>query len=294
MKRKHDPDAQITDKYINELIQTVQQHQEMRPSLADAPDLRLASDIRRAYQAETEQDRRSLQRVFARLVRDQELARPKVIAFPRITQQSERISTMQDYTVQTSSQPKTGWKRRLALFAAILCMFVLVGGFLTLANAAHANHPAGVGSQTSASPRSSGKPASQVIQKAILTASTIGKGEGIGPGLSGIVPEDHFKVNRQFWLFFLINEDHGGTVSAKWYADGQLYRSSSLHIPALPNKPSQQTASPAPTPSLSSPGNITAPIESNFSVTYDLPATGKVELYWNGQLAITLSFVVSS
>src|SRR5579885_1165587 len=295
MRHKHDPGARITDERIDELVRDLQQIPETRPHLADAPELRLASDILRAYHDETEQDRRSLERVFARLMRDQALARPKVISLPRMIHQQERISPMQNYTAQTSSQPQTGWKRRLTLLAAVLCMLVLVGGFLTLANAARANHTTGVGSQSSITPtpQPTRKPAAQVIQKAILTASTIGKGEGIGPGLSGIVPEDHFKVNQQFWLFFLVNEDHGGTVSAKWYADGHPYRSSSLHIPALTDKPAQQTPSPVPTPSLNSPGNITVPIESNFSITYNRPASGKVELYWNGQLAVTLSFVVS-
>jgi hypothetical protein len=34
------------------------------------------------------------------------------------------------------------------------------------------------------------------------------------------------------------------------------------------------------------------PIESSFSITYGQPAEGKVELYWKGQLAMTLPFVV--
>ena len=291
MKRKNDPGAHMPD---NRPGQDLQRRQQTRQSRAEASDLRLASDIRRAYQDEINQDRRSLQRVFARLMRDQAPARPKILSLPAMTPQPQRISVPHKHAVQMLAQPERGWKRRLALFAALLCTLVLTGGFLILASATRANSPTSTGSTITPTParQSTTYPAAKSIPLALLTASDRGNSEGIGPGLSGLVPSRHFQVGQKFWLFFLVDAS-GGTVSAKWYADGRFYHVSSLSVPAWPTPPPAQASSSRPTPSPNSPGDA-SPLESNFSMTYDRQATARVELYWNGQLATTLSFVVTA
>jgi hypothetical protein len=128
------------------------------------------------------------------------------------------------------------------------------------------------------------------IDRAILSTSPIGKGEGIGPGLSGLTPADHFRAGHPFWLFFLVKATCGGTVLAKWYANGHFYRISSRYIPALPARLSART--PVPAPGCKSLVEVSISIESDFSITYGQPAAGRVELYWNGQFAMTLFFVV--
>jgi len=279
---RHDNDP--GDEHIDELVQGLQQ------SLADAPDLRLAYDLRRAYQDETDQDRHSLEHVFIGLVGNQATARPKIISLPKLDQQQERISVMQKNATQPFSQSNTGWKRRLSVFAAVLCTMLLVGGFLTLFNAVRVNHTTSAGSQmeVTPTPQPTDSPASHAIQKAVLTDSPTGNSEGIGPGLSGITATNQFTVGQQLWIFFLVNDDGGGTVAVKWYANSRLSSSSSQSLPATP----RGGPSPAPTPSRNSPASAASPVESNFSTTYDQPAAGKVELYWKGQLAMTLFFVV--
>lgn len=137
--------------------------------------------------------------------------------------------------------------------------------------------------------------ASHVILKAELTSSP-GNGEGVGPGLAGIVSQNRFTAGQKIWLFYIWSANESGTVMVKWYANDRLYNSSSQHMDyiaphqgqGIPPTPGLQTApTPGSTPS-------SAPITSNFSTTYTQPAMGKVELYWNGNLATTLSFVVNS
>lgn len=308
MKHDNGPGSHITDEHIDGLVQNLQQRKKARQSLADVPDLRLADDIRRAYQDETDQDQLSLEQVFTRLVEGQATARPKIISLSKIDQQQERISAVQNNTFQTFSQRKPGWKRRLSVFAAILCMMVLIGGFLAIFNAERASHTTGVGSQieVTPTPQPTGSPASHAIQKALLTAADTGNSEGIGPGLAGLTGATQFSVGQKFWLFFIVNDNGGGTVAVKWYTNGSLYSSSSQYIPSVPVSSSRggipptpgpgRTPTPAPTTSVPSTPTPTAsvPVESNFSVTYNRPAQGKVELYWHGQLAMTLLFVVKS
>lgn len=306
MKHDNGPGSHITDERIDELVQDLQQRQEMHQSLADAPDLRLAYDIRRTYQDETDQDQHSLERVFTRLAGNRATARPKIISLPKIDQQQERIFALQKNAIQTFSQHKPGWRRHLSVFAAILCTMLLIGGFLTIVNAVRTNRTTSVGSQIVITPtpqatRPTGSPASHVIPQAILTDSLTGNSEGIGPGLSGIAATNHFTVGQHFGIFFLVNDNGGGAVTVKWYENSRLYSSSARYIPPLPAVSPRKGASPAPTPSRNSPvptpsrnspARTASPVESSFSVTYDQPAEGKVELYWNGKLAVTLLFVV--
>jgi len=258
-------------------------HQAISYEQASAPEMRLAADISRAYQDETDQDRRSLERVFARLQQDHIPAEQRSNALSEVAYDGERISSMHDTIGQ--------WKRRIALLAATLCLLVLVAGFVALAGARVTRNTV-VGSQITRTltPRSSVSAVSSAIRRALLCASPIGRGEGVGPGLSGLIPADHFQVGHQFWLFFLVNATHSGTVSARWYADGLLSHTSGSYIPAFPETFPAGTA--LPTPASNAPVEMSAPIESNFSITYSRPASGRVELYWNGQLCLTLFFVV--
>ncbi len=296
MKYDNGPGSHMRNGLIDGFIQNVQQRQKTRHDLADAPDQRLADDIRRAYQGETDQDQLSLERVFTRLVEGQVTARPKIISLSRIDQQQERISAMQNDTLQTFSPRQPGWKRRLSVLAAILCMMVLVGGFFAIFNVERASHTTGTGSQikVTPTPQPTSSPASHAIQKALLTASNRGSSEGVGPGLSGLTGATHFSVGQKFWLFFIVNNG-GGTVAAKWYANGSLYSSSSQYIPYVPVSSSRGGILPTPELKKTPTPEPTAsePATSSFSITYNQPAQGKVELYWKGQLAMTLLFVVN-
>lgn len=147
------PDNFSRPKMLDQQIETIacelEQRQQARQSLSDAPELRLTDDIRHAYQAETHEDQRSLARVLARLVGNDADARPKVIFLPHANNTEKRMSVMQN-TMNSSPQDKTqgGWKRRAGLFAAVLCLALLVGGFLTVLGATRAK-PANTGTASS-------------------------------------------------------------------------------------------------------------------------------------------------
>ena len=204
----------------------------------------------------------------------------------------------QKNAIQMVSQRETGWRRRLSVFAAILCTMVLVGGLVTILNAVRANHTTTVGSQMVGTPALQPTPhaTSDAISKAILTDSLSGNSEGIGPGLAGITGTTHLMVGQKFWVVFLLTDDSGGTITVKWYANNRLYSSSSQYQPPLSKGlspvPTPSRPSPAPTPSRNSPVRPGTPIESSFSINYAQPGEGKVELYWKGQLAMTLFFAV--
>jgi hypothetical protein len=292
------------DEQIGEITNKLERRQQAQSGLADAPDLRLALDIRYAYQAEADEDQRSLERVLARLTGDDVADRPKVIFLPQANKPQKRMSTMQTNTMNSSPQPKdkgkSSWTKHVGLIAAVLCITLLVGGFLTVLNATHAGRTTGVGSHTTVTPTPQ-PTAPQVIQKAILTDSRAGNSEGVGPNLAGISSKTHFTVGQQFWIFFLAKAPNEGTATVKWYENNTLYKTSSQELISVPANSSGTT--PAPTPSGNAPlptpsGNSSAtnilPVESNFSITYNQAGTGKVELYWNGQLELTLYFTVSS
>lgn len=290
------------DEQIGELTNELERRQQAQSGLADTPDLRLTLDIRHAYQAETDEDQRSLERVLARLVGNETADQPKVIFLPQASKTQKRMSTMQNNTMNSSPQLRVngGWKKRVGLIAAVLCVALLMGGFLTVLNATHAGRTTGAGSRTSVTPTPQ-PTAPQVIQKAILTDSRAGNGEGIGPNLAGISSKTHFTVGQQFWIFFLAKAPNKGTVTVKWYENNTLYKTSSQELISVPANSSGTT--PAPTPSGKAPlptpsGNSSAtnilPVESNFGITYNQAAAGKVEIYWNGHLEVTLDFVVSA
>lgn len=297
---------EIIDEQIEHFLQ-LQEFQQHTPSAA----------LTQALKTVCEEDAASLERVWERYA-----ARLQALPVPNAqtsTNVSLSFSQKKEFTmydlqekkepvfIQPSARRKLGWKQHIGVFAAILCMAVLVGSFYTIANMAHTNRITGVGSQMmiTPTPQPTGSSASSVIPKAVLTDSHPGNGEGVGPELSGIISKNHFTVGQQIWVFFLVNANGGGTLAVKWYANNRLYSSSSQYISSVSTVPSHggipptpgplrtpapgSTASIPPTPGPTSTASL---IESNFSTTYDQPAEGKVELYWKGQLATTLFFVV--
>lgn len=294
------------DEQIEALSSELERRQQAQRSLSDAPDLRLTQDIRRTYQSETDEDQRSLERVLARLVGNEARDQQKVIFLPQTQKTQKRMSAMQNNTMNSSPQPKgkskSTWTRSVGLIAAVLCVALLVGGFLTALNATRANHTTTVGSQKTVTPTPQPTAtAPQVIQKAILTNSETGNSEGLGPDLAGITSQTHFTVGQQFWIFFIAQPTDDGTATVKWYENNTLYNTSSQDLGASPANSSGTTPAPTPsgsslqpTPSGSSSATNFLPIESNFSITYSQAAAGKVELYWNGQLELTLYFTVSA
>lgn len=236
MRHDHGSGMHMTEEYIDELVRILRQRQEIHQSLADAPDLRLADDIRRAYRDETNQDRHSLESVFLRLVENQETGRSKIVSISKRNQEQERASVMQKDTIQSLSQSKTGWKRRLSVVAAILCTMILIGGFLLIFNVVRA----GTGSQITVTPtprptvipptpQPTTIPASQAFPHVVLTDSPT-NGEGVGPGLNGIPSVNQFTVGQKVWLLYEWSADESGPVVVKWYANGQLYSSSSRYM----------------------------------------------------------------
>src|SRR5215469_8740715 len=113
--------TRVNDAHIDELVQDVQQRQRTRQSLADAPELRMVQDIRRAYQAETHEDARSLERVLARLQGEQVAVQSQALPLAHVSQRQERISTMQ-HSIDILIRGKTsrGWQRRAGMLAAVL------------------------------------------------------------------------------------------------------------------------------------------------------------------------------
>jgi hypothetical protein len=130
MHREELQRARQVDAHINELIQELHQCQSIGPTVVDAPDLRMAYDIRRAYQTETSEDTRSLERVLAKLLQDS--SDQPTTPFPsRIAQQHERISTMQNSLEAFERSKATRiWQRPTGVLAAVLFLTLLVGGLL--------------------------------------------------------------------------------------------------------------------------------------------------------------------
>jgi hypothetical protein len=85
-------------------------------------------------------------------------------------------------------------------------------------------------------------------------------------------PTRIFQVGQQFYLTFTIPNPSGGTVTAKWYMNGQLYRETTV---------GSTTTKPG-----------TGMVNAYVSMQYETPAEGTVELDWNNQLAQRLYFVV--
>lgn len=85
-------------------------------------------------------------------------------------------------------------------------------------------------------------------------------------------PSSVFAPNQIIYLTYSVHPKSAGVVVLKWYTDDILYKT---------------ITSKSITPAKS--GVFT---NGYIEIEYTLPVEGKVELYWNGQLAIRLYFVV--
>lgn len=105
-------------------------------------------------------------------------------------------------------------------------------------------------------------PAYSIINSATTTAKIDPK------TYLAIEPDTIFKTNTPIYVTYSVQNPKGlGQMTVEWYTNGAFYQ-----------------ASP--------PLNISKAISGYDQQEYSQPAEGKVELYWNGQLAITLFFVV--
>jgi hypothetical protein len=104
-------------------------------------------------------------------------------------------------------------------------------------------------------------PASQFINSA-ATASQIDQATA-----QPRVPSNQFKVGDTIFLTYSVHPKKPGIVTARWFTNNNFYQMS--------------TSTP-----------IKDASSGYFPMQYLQPAEGKVELYWNGQFAVTLFFVV--
>jgi hypothetical protein len=104
-------------------------------------------------------------------------------------------------------------------------------------------------------------PASQIINSA-ATAAKIDQTTA-----QPQVPANEFKVGDTIFLTYSVHPKSPGVVTARWFTNNNFYQIS--------------TSTP-----------IKDASSGYFPMQYLQPAEGKVELYWNGQLAVTLFFVV--
>jgi hypothetical protein len=104
-------------------------------------------------------------------------------------------------------------------------------------------------------------PASPIINSA-ATASTIDQKTA-----QPKVPANQFKVGDTIFLTYSVHPKSPGIVTARWYTNNNYYQ-------------------------LSTSTTIKDSSSGYFPMQYLQPAEGKVELYWNDQLAVTLFFVV--
>jgi hypothetical protein len=81
------------------------------------------------------------------------------------------------------------------------------------------------------------------------------------------VPTNLFKVGDTIFLTYSVHPKSPGIVTANWYTNNNFYQKSTST-------------------------SIKDASSGYFPMQYLQPAEGKVELYWNDQLAVTLYFVV--
>ncbi len=104
-----------------------------------------------------------------------------------------------------------------------------------------------------------------VITSATTTAHLV-KGTTIAAQTDKI-----FKPNEQFYLTYSVHPLKAGTVTIKWYMNNMQLPYSTIPGPLLP---------------------ANQPVTGIAAMLYSAQAEGKVELYWNNELAQTLYFVV--
>jgi hypothetical protein len=108
-------------------------------------------------------------------------------------------------------------------------------------------------------------PASNIINS-VATASTIDPNSGYPKKATNI-----FTVNQKVYLTYSVHSNKAGTITVKWYTNGNIYFISTQK--AMPPKGSNG-------------------FNGNTDEIFAVPLEGRVEIYWNGQLAAQLYFVV--
>jgi hypothetical protein len=91
--------------------------------------------------------------------------------------------------------------------------------------------------------------------------------------LTPIQPAQTFALKQPIYLTYNIPPGEYGLVTAKWYMNGNFFRSTPQNIQKDPKNPAQTT-------------------NGVMTMGYDTQAEGFVELYWNSKLAQRLYFVV--
>lgn len=86
------------------------------------------------------------------------------------------------------------------------------------------------------------------------------------------IASNKFTVGKPIYVTYSVHANQAGVVTFKWYTAGLLY----------------QVSQSQPIP----PGKNGESFSGNTAVVYSRPAEGSVELYWNGQFAVRLYFVV--
>lgn len=151
MEREDISYTPLIDAQIDELIQNVQQREQTHRDLADAPELRMTQDIRRVYQAEADEDQRSLERVLTRLVAADSVNHAAMVPFVKNYQEQKvkkGVFRSQDamntaHAMQTMPHVSShgarqrGWKFSVSLLAATLLIGLVIGSFLVVLNMAH-------------------------------------------------------------------------------------------------------------------------------------------------------------
>lgn len=292
----------FTPKTVDEQIERCLQLPELRqqePSAALTQALKLVC----------EEDAASLARVRERYTaRLQAMSAPSIqIATHVLPSHSRRkelaMHNLADKNASMSIQPpskRTDRPRpRRSVFVSTIAAVIAIG--LIAATSLflfHGHTQTNTGTGSPGSPKvatPTAIPASQIIPKAVLTSPSGISGEGVGPGLSGITSQTQFTVGQQIWLEYIWSGYSSGPVVVKWYVGGSLYKTYSDNmIYTAPLAPGQDPGNIQETPI---PGVASNPISvgpGSNRITFDQPVTGKVELYWNGQLAQTLSFVVNA
>ncbi len=111
-----------------------------------------------------------------------------------------------------------------------------------------------------------GNPAAYSVITSATTTSHLIKGTTIAAQTDKI-----FKPNEPFYLTYSVHPLQTGTVTIKWYMNNMQLPYSTVPGPPL---------------------TANQPVTGEAPMVYAAQAEGKVELYWNNQLAQTLYFVV--
>jgi hypothetical protein len=260
MDRKERSCPLVTDAHIDGLLQDLEERQQTCQSLADAPELRIAHDIRRAYQGEAREDARSLERVLARLREDQVRMPSERLVLPHVSQSSETVRT-RPHRLGTPVGDKSGrgWQPRAGLLVAAVLLTLLVGGLLTLSGVLRAGQTSLIGNS-----------ASQVVTSLVLS-------DNANQAVQASSMQT-FAAGQTIWLTSMIDMKKikgSGILTVKWYENDQLYATSKRDF-QLPKGKLIAEAMKA------------IPVRAHQVFTK--PGEGKVELYWNGQLVKVLHF----